>query len=223
MARAFPFPKFAKTFATAAVLAAVFTFSLGCDSKKPTTGNFEDALQTYFDKHPACERLILSGFPMEVTLDRDGKPSGYGSDTELEDALVKAGLLKVSESTKHTPGNMYMPATTERIRTYAMTPGHDEVWAADESGRRGGRLCYGQVKVTGVDNFTEPGDVFGRHVSEVDYTYKLTCVPSWAQDKSVRGHLPGLAAGHDEKEQKSKAMLELTHNGWQPADELRVQ
>ncbi len=218
MARAF-FLQSAKTFATV----TIFAVFLGCDSKKPTTGNFEAALQKYFDKHPACEQFFMSGFPMEVILDRNGKPAGIASDIELEESLVKAGLLKVSESTKHTPGNMFMPATTEQIKTYTIAPGHDEVWVADEAGHQGRQLCYGQVKVTGVDNFTEPGDVFGHHISEVDYTYKLTDIPSWAQEKSVRGHLPGLANGHDEKEQKSKATLELTHNGWQPANELPVQ
>ena len=204
-------------------MAALLAFPSGCDSKKPTVGNFEAALQKYFDTHPACELFFMSGFPMEVTLDQNGKASGYGSDTGLEDALVKAGLLTASESTKHTAGNMFMSARTERIRTYSIASGHDDAWVADENGRKGDRLCYAKIKVTGVENFTEPGDVLGHHVSEVDYTYKLTHVPSWAQEKAVHDHLAGLKNAHDANKQKAKALLELTHNGWQPAEDLRVE
>ncbi len=204
--------------AALALVCILFACLPGCDSKKASTGNFKAALQKHFDEHPAC---IGMTFPEQVAIGRNGKPSGFAYNAERDQALKDAGLLTVKESTIVHPANLFGPRE-EHVLTYDIAPAHKDQWRSSSGNGKADELCYAKIKIESVDNFSEPGDMLGHTISEVDFTYALTDFSSWTQSKEVQGAMPAIKSKAGEPEQKSKTMLILTHNGWEPEPSTRL-
>ncbi len=203
-----------------AALLALLVCAAGCDSKKASTGNFKAALQKHFDKYPACDRDM--SFPEQFTLGRDGKPDDTMGHGRRDKVLKDAGLLTVKEGTVVQPGNLFMPRTQEHVLTYDIAPGHKDEWTTDETNPKHPHLCYAKIKIVSVDNYSEPGDMLGHTISEVDFTYELTHLADWAKAKDVQEAMPEIKTKVDAGAQKSKTMLILTHNGWEPDPSTRL-
>lgn len=51
-------------------------------------------------------------------------------------------------------------------------------------------FCYGEPAVKEIVRFTEPGDMMGMTVSQVEYTYQLKNMPEWAKSKAMQAQFP---------------------------------
>lgn len=200
--------------------------SLGCDSKKASTGNFKAALQKHFDENPVCVNPSYSGYPEQIEIGPNGKPRDTDYEAKQAEALKDAGLLTVkaaiTTATDPYATMMHQPQRQIPILVYSLAQGHEEAWKTAGPNDKDPKLCYAKVHVKSVDNFTEPGDMLGHRISEADYTYELTDVASWAQRPALQEAFPMLKRQLDAREGRSKAMLELTNNGWQTDSSTRI-
>lgn len=181
---------------------------LGCSSKAASKGNFKDVLQSWWDKHPACESLPWT---MPMTLDS----RGYGFLPQIKadlDALTSAGLL--TSRTENVPGRGYAnPNAPAFTVTYGIGGPNKAAWTNNPLSNQP-ELCYSKVKVASIDNYTEPSDMMGAKVSQVAYTVKYDDLPSWARDAKVQNSLPAMKQALAKAEQQRTDILVLTANGW---------
>ena len=215
-----------RTFRTLSLAGLLLGCSLGCDSKKASTGNFRSALQKHFDDHPVCLMPTYSGYPEQIELGPNGKPRETDDNAKQAEALKDAGLLTVQSTTKPATDPyavfMHQPQRQIPVLLYSIAPGHEEAWKTTGPNDHAPKLCYAKVHVKSIDNFTEPGDMFGHRISEADYTYELTDVASWAKRPALQETLPLLKQRIETPEGKSKAVLELTNNGWRPDPDTTI-
>jgi hypothetical protein len=80
---------------------------------------------------------------------------------------------------------------------YALTPegekafkprGEGGFWSSQPG------FCYGEPVMKEIVRFTEPGDMMGMTVSQVEYTLQLKNMPEWAKSKAMQAQFPQLAA-----------------------------
>jgi len=192
-------------------IVAVAAFVLaGCNgSKDANKSNFQAAIQAYLDTTTgACVPLPDKEMPFKIE-----QADGFGKDRRLRaDALVEAGLLtrKGAEVPQFPGSNRLVPGFE-----YALT----------EAGRKqlvkgaGGNLanwdgfCAGKYKVVSIANFTDPANLFGSQVSQVNYRYKIEAPAKWAALPAIQAAFPKLA--RDMKDDAAdKAVLVLTNDGW---------
>ncbi|MDR1661151.1 MAG: hypothetical protein LBR95_01795 [Azoarcus sp.] len=185
----------------AASVAALAVTACG-NPKDANKGNFSKAIQAYLDTKP----VFCPHFPKVL------EKNGWSKNTEREvDALVDAGLLSTRDTeVKAIFGEKMLPATEYQVtdlgKQYLAKEGNDS--------ERLGRLCTGKYKLTGIDNFTEPGPVPFSSVtaSQVNFRYEITDLAEWTKSEKVRS---AYASTFKEFEKnQDKAMLVLTNDGW---------
>lgn len=203
-----------------ALLLAVSTttlLSIGCtDKKKASTSNFESALQDHFKTRPVCLTVAVT-LPNAVAYDTKGPVL---MNDKVEEALVAAGVMTSKQEMKAIPNAWTGQTTNKRVVTYS--PVDASNWRALGADKAYMSPCYAKVDIERVDNFTEPGDYFGRRVSQVSFTYKATDVQAWAHNPAVEQAFPAIQQLTSADERKGTAPLILTNNGWEVDPTFRL-
>ena len=198
------------------LLGAALVLTTACNKSAPTTPNYADAINAYYQAHPACLWSDEKKFPVQSAPD-DAK-------TEHYDALTDAGLLTRTTSEKK------IIIVSKRENNYDLSDQGRSAWTADASQPGYGNFCYGYRKVASVDSNSPTSNQPGATVT-VNYHYTLTGVPSWATAQETQTAFPQLQALNTP--QAATATLTNTSNGWQvsgaaanaatPADGKMVQ
>jgi hypothetical protein len=180
-----------------------------CGSPKDANkSNFGKAIQAYLDtQNGLCAALPAKGTPFSLP-----KQNFFGEENQKHaDALVDAGLLtKRDTEMKAGFGNKMDPATeyqiTETGKKYLRAKAAD-TWAQQDA------FCTGKYTAVEVDNFTEPSDIRGVKVSQVNFHYKVEGAADWAKSESIRANYKNIA-DQSQGDIQGKAVLILTNDGW---------
>jgi hypothetical protein len=183
---------------TCILLGATLALTTACNKSAPTTPNYADAINGYYQAHPACLWTDEKKFPVQSDPD-DAK-------TEHYDALTDAGLLTRTTSEKK------IIIVSKRENNYDLSEQGRGAWAADPNQPGYGNFCYGHRKVASVDANSPTSDQAGATVT-VNYHYTLTGVPGWASAQETQTAFPQLQAVSTP--QPATATLTNTSNGWQ--------
>jgi hypothetical protein len=179
---------------------------VACDDKRTAnTGNFEQALQNYYDGHPECVAL-----PIDFAL---GTPGGAdGSWRGQAKALVRIGLLSAVLPEGVSPSSVGAQAT---IR-YALTAAGEQAIRKGADGFLSGmNLCYAQRRITKVASFTAPAEVLGMKASRVSYMYELRDIAAWAKDEGLQDAFPPIKAALATTSHSATDGMVMTDSGWQ--------
>jgi hypothetical protein len=188
---------FSRTYAF--VLALPILMATACHTKNaPTTPNYADAINSYYQAHPACLWHEDKRFPVQSAPD-DAKTQGY-------DALVDAGLLTRTTSEKK------IVIISKRENNYDISDKGRSDWTANPNQPGYGNFCYGHRKVSSIDSNSPTSNEPGASVT-VNYHYTITGVPDWAKSPETQTAFPQLQAAN--QPQPATATLTNTSNGWQ--------
>lgn len=187
----------------------------GCsDVKDANEKNFKTAVQAYLDTEYPYGYLLIN---LPYT------PNISSSDKILStlDVLAKLGLVTKAEvSGEHIPSPASGEGSVKMIYAYELTDKGEIFYKADIAknwlNKDLGGFAFGKAKVEKIINFTEPTDYFGYKVSHVTYTYSVSDIPEWAQDKDLLDLDSTLKA--DVESQKTPVqetdVFILTNSGW---------
>ena len=196
---------------TAMVAAACAPLALGgCGSKQDASkSNFQAAIQDYLNtKTGVCVMMPSKEAPF--TLQKTGNIDFINAPQKAA-ALVNAGLLSAKDmDVKSAFGNQMVPgvqyALTDEGKKYLVKGGAGNVGNWDA-------FCGGKYKVKEVENFTQPADMFGTKISQVNYLYKVDDAPSWTKQPAIQAAYPSVQ--HDVTGSPGdKAVLVATNVGW---------
>jgi hypothetical protein len=183
---------------TLLLLGGMLAFTTACNKSAPTAPNYADAINAYYQAHPACLWSDEKKFPVQSAPD-DAK-------TEHYDALTDAGLLTRTTSEKK------IIIISKRENNYDLSDQGRAAWTADPNQPGYGNFCYGQRKVASVDSNSPTSNQPGATVT-VNYHYTVTGVPGWASAQETQTAFPQLQA--ISTPQPATATLTNTSNGWQ--------
>jgi hypothetical protein len=187
-----------KLIGTTSLVALTLAFTAGCNKQAPTTPNYGDAINTYYQAHPACLWTDEKRFPIQAAPD-DAKSQNL-------DALVDQGLLTRTTSEKK------VIIISKRENNYDLSDKGRSAWTADPNQPGYGNFCYGHRKVATIDSNSPSSDQPGATVT-VNYHYTLTGLPDWANAPETKTAFPQLQAANNP--QPASATLTNTTNGWQ--------
>ena len=196
---------------TMSILMAV-PLLVGCDNKRTANaGNFEQALQRYYDGHPECVVLPID-FAIGTPVDAGGSWRGQA------DALVRAGLLSAG-----SPKGVSSPSAGAQVTLqYALTTaGAQAIRKGADSFLGGMTLCYAQRRITKVASFTAPAEVLGTTALRVSYGYELRDIAGWAKDGALQDAFPPIKAALAMPSRSDTDGMVLTDKGWQDERALR--
>jgi hypothetical protein len=180
---------------------AAFLLITGCDKKADNTLNYTNAINAYYSVHPACLWSEPMKFPVQADTSDASKTSGY-------DALVDQGLL-----VRTTAEKKVMIIASKQVNNYDLSDKGRSAWTADVQQPGYGNFCYGQRKVSSIDNATPTTSATGA-TTQVTYHYTLSDVPAWATAPETQNAYPNVRA-NVEGPQTGQATLTNTSNGWQ--------
>ena len=201
----------------------ILTFCLiliaGCgDSPKAATkNNFSKALDNYFEKKPSMIIPFRRAGVFPVTIDY--KPDF--PETQRFEALAKIGFIKSTEGTRKTTTFSSDKEEVIPTRTYNLTEEGKTFYIKKKDfvyGTRGGFAVL-SYKVKSIDNFSEPSQMLGYTVSEVQFTRLPNSDYTFLSDKSLKTAFPEIAEYGSEE--SKKAVLVLTNNGWVHEKEMK--
>jgi len=180
----------------------VLVAASACKKTSPTTPNYADAINSYYQAHPACLWTEEKKFPVQAATSDDAKTQGY-------DALVDQGLLTRTVSEKK------IVIVSKRENNYDLSDKGRAAWTADPSQPGYGNFCYGHLKASNVTQVSTNGatDQPGSTV-QVSYVPKLDGAPAWATAAETQTAFPQIAAALN-NQQAVTATLTNTSNGWQ--------
>ena len=179
------------------VLVALVALIPGCKKTADTTPNYKNAINAYYEAHPACLFTNEKRFPVQSSPD-DAKTEGY-------DALVDAGLLTRTTSEKK------IIIISKRENNYDLSDNGRSAWTADPNQPGYGNFCYGHRTVSSIDGSTPTSDQPGA-TTTVNYHYTMNGVPAWANAAETQTAFPRLK---DNLAGVGTATLTNTTNGWQ--------
>lgn len=197
-----------KILAVAAISAVLLL--TGCGSKKDANkSNFAEAIQSYLDtRNGVCISLPAKEAPFRL----EQKPFfDIINAQEKATAMVSAGLLSARDIEMPQPGTNKLVPGAE----YSLTDAGKKYLVKGGSGNLGNwdGFCGGKFKVKEVENFTEPADMFGAKISQVNYAYEVDDVPVWAKEPSIQAQFPNLKPALAPTA-ADKAVLVATNDGW---------
>jgi hypothetical protein len=179
-----------------------------CDAPNAANaGNFEKALQEYYDAHPVCVSLPVA-LPLENSVDLD--------DLTRRQLDVLASLGLISET----------PPRTAAIALSALGKAgdgrrYDVAAAGEKSVRKGANaflggtdVCFAHRQVVKIDSFTQPVSEMGMTVSNVTYDYGLKDLEAWASDEKVQSAFPQIRNALARSNVTAADGVILTGNGW---------
>lgn len=176
----------------------------GCSSKnKPSKANFASAIDSYYSAHPDCLWSSPVKFPMQTDPSKQSETAGL-------DALTDAGMLTRTAEQKRE-----FIFGSKQVNDYDLSDKGRSQWIPDQQQPGFGNFCFGHRDVTSIDNFSTSGDAQGATIANVDYHFKITGAPAWAENTEMKTAFPTMAADLDGT-QVDKAALVLTRDdGWQ--------
>jgi hypothetical protein len=182
-----------------ALLAFTLAFATACNKQAATQPNYADAINAYYEAHPACLWRDEKKFPVQAATSDDAKTEGY-------DALVDQGLLTRTTSEKK------IIIISKRQNNYDISEKGRTAWTADPNQPGYGNFCYGRRKVSSIDSASPASSQPGA-TTTVSYHYTLTGVPDWAAAAETQTAFPQLRAATTP--QPATVTLTNTSNGWQ--------
>lgn len=193
----------------AAVTSSLFLLS-GCGSKQDANkSNFQSAIQDYLDtKKGVCVMLPAKEVPF--TLQKSGGMN-FINEPEKAAALVSAGLLSAKDTEVKAAFGNQMVAGVQ----YSLTDDGKKYLVKGAAGNLGNwdAFCGGKYKVKEVENFTQPADMFGTKISQVNFVYEVDDAPAWAKQPALQAAYPSVQ--HDlSGTPGDKAVLVATNDGW---------
>jgi hypothetical protein len=184
----------------ASFVIAAAVLATGCDKKADNTLNFTNAINSYYNTHPACLWKTSTQLPTQVDTSDHDKTAPY-------DALVDQGLLVRTSAEKKV-----MIIASKQVTNYDLSENGRAAWTPDTAQPGFGNFCYGHRKVTAIDSSTPTTDQPGA-TTQVSYRYSFSDAPAWATASEtqnayaeVRANLSGPHTG--------QATLTNTTNGW---------
>jgi len=186
---------------------AVFILS-GCGSDQNAAGkaNFEAALNAHYSKVKQC--LAIGGEPNAEGIIQEFKTGGAVQNNQLSfyNGMTSLGLLDAVTYQKDT-------------RNFSGEVSGKSNWIGfkfSDEGKRSGapQLCYGTPQVVEITGFTEPAESMGVKASNVQYTYKLVDIASWATEPVVMGQYPMLSQQLANKSIEKNDDMVLMSKGW---------
>lgn len=215
-------------------LVSIALLIAGCsDPKAPNTKNFETAINDWIGQNPPCLAIpvIMTVREPDRAEDADLFPlfvetADSQNTLRLEnlkraakpfEALVAAGLLKSEPAEIQQSGYFSSTPTTLSVTAYNLTDEGKKAFV--ENGQKsalfGGSpsFCYGEPRVTKIERFTEPGQMMGMTVSQVEYAYEVEKMPRWTEHAALQDAFPQLKRDHSGAIQ-DKAAVVLTSEGW---------
>lgn len=204
----------------------------GCgDSKKPSKANFKAAINQWVETQPHCISIPRSGLspaePSDEAFPRyiDATPvtselaqSNRQREQAPFDALVDAGLMVMTETTIEVRASFFGDQTKAvQVRAYDLSD--DGLKAVVSKGEKTAfstpsqQLCYGTPTVDEVVQFTEPADMMGMKLSQVNYRYHLKGLAGWAKNAGMQEAFAQLKRDAADS-LEGKAVLVLTNDGW---------
>ncbi|MFM0219787.1 MULTISPECIES: hypothetical protein [Paraburkholderia] len=182
----------------------------GCGSKQDANkSNFQAAIQDYLDtKKGVCVMVPAKELPF--TLQKSGGMN-FINEPEKAAALVGAGLLSAKDTQVKAAFGNQMVAGVE----YSLTDEGRKYLVKGAAGNLGNwdAFCGGKYKVKDVENFTQPADMFGTKISQVNYLYEVDDAPAWAKQPAIQAAYPSVQ--HDlSGAPGDKAVLVATNDGW---------
>jgi hypothetical protein len=186
--------------AAAAGLVAITGLAAGCNKKADNTLNFTNAINMYYNAHPACLWKTPTQFPTQVDTSDTSKTAPY-------DALVDQGLLARSTAEKKV-----MIIASKQVTNYDLSEKGRTAWVADVDQPGFGNFCYGHRKVSSIDNYTPTSDQPGA-TTQVNYHYTLADVPAWANMPETQNAFPDLRTNLSSAH-TGQATLVVTNDGW---------
>ena len=191
------------------MLLSGFSLALaGCsDPQKASESNFKSAVQDFLNVvYPAC--YIIETFPT--------KPDGWDirGQKPIFEEMVKLGLLVKKEVVTNTKFKWQKPVKatvfdlTEEGKKYYQQP--------DEKSKKQGGFCMGKAEVKEIVNFSEPSEMMGSKVSQVNFTYIVTDLPDWLKNPEILKLSDVLKRDVNSTEEpiKQDAKMVLTNKGW---------
>jgi hypothetical protein len=182
----------------------------GCGSKQDANkSNFQSAIQDYLDtKKGICVMLPAKEVPF--TLQKTGGMN-FINEPEKATALVSAGLLSAKDTEVKAAFGNQMVAGIQ----YSLTDDGKKYLVKGAAGNLGNwdAFCGGKYKVKEVENFTQPADMFGTKISQVNFLYEVDDAPAWAKQPALQAAYPSVQ--HDlSGTPGDKAVLVATNDGW---------
>jgi hypothetical protein len=182
----------------------------GCGSKQDANkSNFQAAIQDYLNtKTGVCVMMPAKEVPF--TLQKTGNIDFINAPQKAA-ALVDAGLLSAKDmDVKSAFGNQMVPGVqyslTDEGKKYLVKGGAGNVGNWDA-------FCGGKYKVKEVENFTQPADMFGTKISQVNYLYEVDDAPSWTKQPALQAAYPSVQRDLSGTP-GDKAVLVATSEGW---------
>lgn len=180
-------------------LIATLAFTAACNKKAPTHPNYDNAINSYYEAHPACLWTNEKQFPVQ-SAPADAKTEGY-------DALVDAGLLTRTTSEKK------IVIISKRENNYDISQQGRSLWTADPNRPGYGNFCYGHRTVVSIDSATPSSSQPGA-TTQVNYHYVISGLPPWAQSQETQTAFPQIQTALNNPV-AATATLTDTGSGWQ--------
>lgn len=197
-------------------IVALLSLTACSDIKKPSDGNFTEAINRYLAKHGQACVSIGQTFPIDVT--ESEQNDQYGIAPEMA-ALEQAGLVHGSNTMAVINGMMGAlgPTPPQPVKRYELTD-EGEKYFRQTPGifEKNGEFCYGEEVVDSIVKWTEPMTTGPSSQSEVTYTYKLVNLAAWAEQPGMQRASPDIRTtiGGASKTDRI-AGLQLTNKGWE--------
>lgn len=194
------------------LLSGVSAQSLFGDSRSPSAQNFERALTKRYENQDACTEIpLLEGEALKQYAKR--------IDPHIEQLLSTGPVLFLRRGGREPPAAYAVHEDLMRAFMHFGDPGGKSTSLYPErviSGLKSGAsqfirrsrngsplICYGRLKIGQIVRWSEPGDLLGRRVTEVQYKLKVVDAPSWAK-KIIKVR----------EDEMLKTMLILMSDGW---------
>lgn len=213
-------------------VASVAVLVAGCsDPKAASKKNFETAINDWISKNPPCLALPSGSvraagraadagvFPLYVEVANSEHPARLENQKKAAapfEALAAAGLLKGEPAEIEQSGYFAGPQPKLAVVAYTLTPEGEKAFSEKGPASRWGStpsFCYGEPSVKEIVRFTEPGDMMGMTVSQVEYSYQLNNLPEWAKSKPMQEAFPQLARDNADTLQDEDVVV-LMNEGW---------
>jgi hypothetical protein len=190
---------FKTTLFAAASIAWLLT---ACNKTADNKPNFEAAINSYYQAHPACLWPAAQQFPVQVG-HSDPKAAQF-------DALVDQGLLTRTTSEKK------IIIVSKQENNYDVSDKGRGAWTADSTQPGYGNFCYGHRKVSTIDSYTptnsEPGAT-----TTVQYHYAFADIPAWASAAETQTAYPRVQTDLSATPKAASVRMTNTSSGWQVA------
>jgi hypothetical protein len=163
--------------------------------------NYKTAINDHFKAYPACIWAQPKKFPVQVATSDDAKTEGY-------DALTQEGLLV------RTTAEKKVIIISKQVNNYDISEKGRTSWTPDSSQPGYGNFCYGNREVTSIDNSTLGTNGAGAKTVNINYHYKITNVPAWANSQEMMTAYPSMASAVGSNS-PDKATLVMTGDHWE--------